>query len=267
MSKLSTQTFYDQRGQASMQASQLAIGENIFPVYLREPYSFVSRLINNEFAHKEDRRLLDCCCGTGVHALGFAQMGYQVSGVDFSPDSILAAKKLEACFSLSNSISWLVADISTKLPCKDVFFDILFVSGSLYYFDLPTIFPEIKRVLKSHGLFCAIETNGDNFILNIWRRLKNRFAKHRDERTLTKLLRRRDIEFIKREFPGLKIRYFGCFMLLGACFKRVPLLLRAWCFFARIVDWVLLDALKLRFLAFKFVLYGYNSKAKTGDIQ
>ena len=41
---------------------------------------------------KPGAKLLDLACGTGRHAIEFARLGYEVTGVDYSPDMIARAK-------------------------------------------------------------------------------------------------------------------------------------------------------------------------------
>lgn len=52
--------------------------------------------------------LLDLACGTGRMALRMAALGYQVTGVDITPEMIARARQKAAAHSLS--IDWMVAD-------------------------------------------------------------------------------------------------------------------------------------------------------------
>jgi SAM-dependent methyltransferase len=262
MAKTSASEFYNVRGAQVLSKQSRKYGSAVYSNYIKPPYCFAEKLLKSFIKSNSHFKVLDFCCGTGEHSVFLAKQHVEVTGLDISPDSIAAAKQLAEQYHVDARIKLAVSDLSETIPMFDSSVDVLFDSGSLYYFELKQALPEIKRVLKAKGLFCAVETNGDNFLLNTWRRLKNRSAKHRDERTLTRLLRRKDLKLIQHFFPGLKIRYFGCTILLGACLKRIPPLLKLWCFFARGVDWVLLDVLRLRFLAFKFVLYGYNNKSE-----
>src|SRR5690242_13755698 len=55
--------------------------------------------------------LLDLACGTGRMALRMAALGYQVTGVDITPEMIARARQKAAQQALS--IDWMVADART----------------------------------------------------------------------------------------------------------------------------------------------------------
>jgi SAM-dependent methyltransferase len=59
----------------------------------QEAQTFVDNLVN-ELAPKENSIMLDLGCGAGRHAKCLAAHGYHVTGVDLSPSSIRAAKKV-----------------------------------------------------------------------------------------------------------------------------------------------------------------------------
>lgn len=63
--------------------------------YGDKPYSEEATFIHNQLelaGLKPGAKLLDLACGTGRHSIEFAGLGYEVTGVDYSPDMIARAK-------------------------------------------------------------------------------------------------------------------------------------------------------------------------------
>ncbi|MFC1964600.1 class I SAM-dependent DNA methyltransferase [Chloroflexota bacterium] len=74
----------------------------------REECNFVKRIFE-AYGEKEIRTILDLGCGTGSHALVFAEMGYTVTGVDLSEKMLrLAGNKSTA---QNKQINFLQGDI------------------------------------------------------------------------------------------------------------------------------------------------------------
>ena len=66
-----------------------------------------------------DCRMLDVACGKGRHSKTLASLGYNVTGIDISPDSIAYAKQFE-----QENLSFFVHDM--RLPCWVNYFDLAF---------------------------------------------------------------------------------------------------------------------------------------------
>jgi ubiquinone/menaquinone biosynthesis C-methylase UbiE len=93
-------------------------------------------------------RALDLGCGTGRHALWFAEQGAVVTAVDFSEGMLAEARqKLFA-----ERVHFLQHDLHEPLPFEDGEFDVV-VSGLVleHIQDLPRLFLEIRRVVKPEG--------------------------------------------------------------------------------------------------------------------
>lgn len=106
----------------------------------------------------EGKVLLDAGCGSGIHLQEYLKRGCVCYGVDISEDMIKLAK--ENCPE-SNLKVGSVYD----LEFPDETFDI--VTASLVYTcveDLDSAFKEIKRVLKSDGLFIFTMTHPINYM-------------------------------------------------------------------------------------------------------
>ena len=102
----------------------------------------------------ESDTILDIGCGGGANIkrlLELAPRGH-VSGVDYSPVSVQASTDFNR-----EAIDAGRCDVregnSSDLPLPDASFDVVTAFETTYYWDLPTAFPEVKRVLKPGGRF------------------------------------------------------------------------------------------------------------------
>lgn len=96
-----------------------------------------------------DARILDVGCGGGFLSNELARQGYQVTGVDISPESIRVARRHDK----TGTVVYEVAD-AFKLPYADGSFDALTAMDFLEHVDQPEkVVKEFSRVLKPQGLF------------------------------------------------------------------------------------------------------------------
>jgi SAM-dependent methyltransferase len=61
-------------------------------IYARKPYADEARFVHELLGGKPGR-LLDVACGSGRHAREFAALGWEVTGVDYSPDLLARARE------------------------------------------------------------------------------------------------------------------------------------------------------------------------------
>lgn len=93
--------------------------------------------------------ILDLGCGPGRDSKYFAELGYNVTGIDFSPNMIEMAKALVP------SATFLVADIENLTFNNDTF-DAVWASASLLHVPkqkLPNVIQKIYACLKAQGIF------------------------------------------------------------------------------------------------------------------
>ena len=67
-------------------------------LYSNRNYAEAEQFLNNLLKHlhpKPDAKILDLACGKGRHAIYLNQQGFNVTGVDLSPQSIAFAKQFE----------------------------------------------------------------------------------------------------------------------------------------------------------------------------
>lgn len=133
-----------------------------------EDYLLIYRHRNREHAESEvqnmlqwlklphQSHILDLCCGTGRHALTFANANYRVTGVDLSSILLQVARKSDP----NNRVTWIESDMRA-LPNQSMFtegFDaVVNLFTSFGYFDDDSeqmkVLLQIRRALKSNGQF------------------------------------------------------------------------------------------------------------------
>ncbi len=84
----------------------------------KEALAFIHNLINH-LHPKPASHILDVACGKGRHSKVLAAMGYRVTGIDISPDSIAYAKQFE-----NENLDFFVHDM--RLPFWGNYFDFAF---------------------------------------------------------------------------------------------------------------------------------------------
>lgn len=100
---------------------------------------------------KSGDKVLDLGCGAGRHTLMLAQMGFEVSAIDFAKNSIDFTKELLASNGFKADLRVASAD---DLPFCDDYFDVLVCYGIHMYGDrdfVENVTNEIYRVLKKGG--------------------------------------------------------------------------------------------------------------------
>lgn len=114
-----------------------------------------AQLFINEVLHQLklplNAKVLDNACGRGRHAKYLATLGYQVTGLDLSPQSILYAQK-----EITPGVNFAVHDM--REIYKENYFDAVFnLFTSFGYFDQPSedakIINAIYQQLKPRGFF------------------------------------------------------------------------------------------------------------------
>ncbi len=79
-----------------------------------EAAAFINRLISH-LQPAAGSRMLDVACGKGRHSKILSSLGYQVTGIDISPDSIVLAKKSE-----KDNLEFFVHDM--RLPFRSNYY-------------------------------------------------------------------------------------------------------------------------------------------------
>lgn len=100
-------------------------------------------------------KILDLGCGSGRFSVGAAELGFNVTGVDITPEAVQAAKN-RAKNSNITSVNFLVGDM-TELPLEDEKFDYVFcprfsINAVATIDKRRQAIKEMTRVAKSNGL-------------------------------------------------------------------------------------------------------------------
>ncbi len=93
-------------------------------------------------------KFLDLGTGPGTQAVQLSNLGFEVTGSDFSENAIKKAKKL------SKKVNFVIDDfLNSKLPENE--FDFIFDRGCFHIFDIeqrPNYIVQIKRILGNDGI-------------------------------------------------------------------------------------------------------------------
>lgn len=246
---------YDLRGERRLREGAVSIGSESVEAPFRAPYRYAEDLLRA--ALKQGAKdMVDVCTGTGIHAVMAASLGFQVVGVDISPKSIEAASHLARANRLEERCQFAVADVA-QWARENRQFDVVYISGSLYYLRRVMDVSTVLKLVRPGGLFVAVETNGSNLIMSVVRRLRALLFKDRDQTTVHHLLKVKEVDALAKSFVGGASRYFDFLSLGGALLARVsPKLAGAYLVFARPLDRAIMAIPGFRYLAFKFVLSG-----------
>lgn len=253
---MNKEDFYDLRGDWSLKNQDVIWGSNTIPLEFRAPYIKLENILTEDNQTLE-KKLIDICCGTGVHSISAAKNNFFVTGVDLSKQSIRAAKKLSELCLTQEKCEFVVADALDFIKQQpEEKFDAAIIVGSLYYFNRHELIPLIKKILKPNAKFIIIETNGSNFLLSIYRKIKNFISPYRDQKTLVGLLKDNEFQNIKSAFKYSELYYFDFFTLLGVFIPTAFGLKKKWHNFATKIDSMILKKNFAKYFAFKVLIRG-----------
>jgi SAM-dependent methyltransferase len=150
----------------------------IYHRFLLDP--FLDRVANS-VGHG---RALDLGCGTGVITVSLAERGFDVVGVDHSPDMLAIAEQKLARSRAAGRHELMTGDVR-DLPLPSNEFDCVTCQGLLHHLeDIRPCIGELVRVLKPGGFFyvsepCVNETPLKRVGEGVWHRLR-RYRENRE---------------------------------------------------------------------------------------
>ena len=130
----------------------------------KEAENFIQNLTNYLKPKKEDQ-ILDLACGAGRHSIFLNNLGYKVTGVDLSPNSIETALELK-----KENLNFDIHDM--REVYKENGFNFVFnLFTSFGYFDSDDenikMLQSIEKTLKPEGIFVLDFFNANKVIANL----------------------------------------------------------------------------------------------------
>jgi ubiquinone/menaquinone biosynthesis C-methylase UbiE len=122
------------------------------PYYEKAPLRKVEKAILSKL--KPNSEILDLGCGAGRFSIGAAEMGFNVTGIDITPDSIKTASRKSEFLNLKN-VKFLVGDM-IELPFEGGVFDYVFcprfsINAVATFSRREKTIQEMIRVVKNNG--------------------------------------------------------------------------------------------------------------------
>ena len=251
-------TFYDLRGERKLKSRSRQYGSQQINFFLTSPYKKAQWHIRQSREPQKQQCFLDLCCGTGRHSIFPAKLGYQVFGNDISKKSIATANELARENQVGERCQFIHQDTEEFLN-REQSYDLIFISGSLYYLNRKEILSKIYNSLRPGGTFIAIETNGSNGLLNVYRRIRNLFVQDRDETSLKHLINLSELDRWSEKFDNSRTYYFDLFTLLTPSLFILPPLAALYFKWAKKLDSFILRLPLMKFLSFKFLFFAQRS--------
>jgi ubiquinone/menaquinone biosynthesis C-methylase UbiE len=112
-------------------------------------YWCIDKLALHHFKGRGEN-ILDLGCGSGENSIKLAKIGYEVHGIDISPNTIKLAKKITHQHGLENKIKFS-AGIAEKLNFPNNYFDYVYGVDILHHVEIEPTINEVWRVLKPGG--------------------------------------------------------------------------------------------------------------------
>jgi len=229
----------------------ITFGSKKIPFVYRKPYEYYE----NQLSHiiKPDYKILDLCCGDGLHTFPLSMTGAEIMAVDISSTSIELCKLKGSCSKIEN-ISFQVADIE-KLNFPENTFDIITIVGSLSYVDLHVFFEQLRRIIKPHGYFACVDSLNENPFYR-FNRYCHYLKGNRTASTLARMPNMKTIEFFRSNFTYMEVKYFEIFMFLEKLLTQTLGEYRS----ANIIEFLDQKMYFMKKYAFKFVLIASGIK-------
>lgn len=124
------------------------------------PFTDVVSFILGNFPDRDNREnisVLDLGCGGGAHLVFLTEEGFDAHGIDGNRDSVIRANEFMAEKGFTNDRAQEA--IFEKIPFESDSFDVVIDRGAITCNkadEIPTIIEEVKRILKSGGLFYSM---------------------------------------------------------------------------------------------------------------
>lgn len=164
----------------------------------------------------EKARVLEYGCSIGNHSLELARNGAKVVGIDISDVALRTALDNHKQEGLNPKANFLLMN-GENLGFAEDCFDLVCGQGILHHLQLEKAMIEITRVLHPQGKAIFVEPLGNNFFINMYRRLTPGIRSE-DEHPLL----REDFEIIKSYFRKVHVQHFYFAALTAVPFVGLP---------------------------------------------
>jgi ubiquinone/menaquinone biosynthesis C-methylase UbiE len=169
--------------------------------YILDPIEDYYSLIKNISG---SLRFLEIGAGMGENSEPILKAGHKLHSTDISSESVEIMKKR---FQKYNTFSAETADMES-LPFEDQSYDVVASSGSLSYGDNYKVLNEIYRVLKSGGIYIALDSLNNNPIYRF-----NRYIHYlKGNRSKSTLLRMPSLKLLneyEKKFHETQVNFYG----------------------------------------------------------
>jgi len=197
------------------QAAQVRVTAT--PPDIIERYRYCRRwwLYRKEYVFKlihecRPRRILDFGCGSGDTATELAALGYDVLGVDVSPELIALARERARLDGVVERARFLAVD-GTAANLPEGPFDLVLVQAVLHHVDLPTTLPILDHVVAPGGYLVIVEPVAYSTTLQ-W--LRDRTPVEKEISPNERQLNHLDLREIAARFEVVQKRHFSVFQRL-----------------------------------------------------
>ena len=104
-------------------------------------------------------KVLDFGCGSGDSSTELAFCGYEVTGLDLSPDLLDLARRRAELDGVAGRCQFVLAD-GGQAPFADDTFDVIVVQAVLHHVNMAECLTQLRRILKPGGHIVIVEPVG-----------------------------------------------------------------------------------------------------------
>ena len=169
--------------------------------YILDPIEDYYSLIRNISG---SLRFLEIGAGMGENSEPILKAGHKLHSTDISSESVEIMKKR---FQKYNTFSAETADMES-LPFEDQSYDVVASSGSLSYGDNYKVLNEIYRVLKSGGIYIALDSLNNNPIYR-FNRYIHYLKGNRSKSTLSRMPSLKLLNEYEKKFHETEVNFYG----------------------------------------------------------
>jgi ubiquinone/menaquinone biosynthesis C-methylase UbiE len=206
--KLEELNRYDALAQSMLHSSRIAMlanefGSGAMPEYLRTPYIFYEKCVKDLISPQ--KLVLELGAGMGLNTWTLVQTGAIVTATDISQKALEVLE--QRILNLGGQVRIKLADIEA-LPFPDNSFDVVVCAGSLSYGEPVLVNKEIRRVLRSGGMFICVDSLNHNpiYCANRW---LHYLRGNRSKNTLKRVPNLPRIKDLSEGFCNVNVRFFG----------------------------------------------------------